>query len=82
MTADSPASLSHWEGKTVPLYYMGRALMENRSDPAAVAHITLASRTVEREAALPMVGRHTGRRQSLPGVALLTGGAGARMCAV
>jgi len=43
------------KGKPAQLCYMGHVLMENRNGLAVAAHLTLASGTAEREAALAMV---------------------------
>lgn len=55
-TTDADARLYRkGKGKPAQLCYMGHVLMENRNGLAVAAHLTLASGTAEREAALTMV---------------------------
>lgn len=45
-------------GQPAKLCFMGHALMENRSGPVVQAHLSQASGTAEREAAIHMINRH------------------------
>ncbi len=55
-TTDAQARLyCKGRGKPTQLCYMGHVLMENRNGLAVAAHLTRATRTAEREAALTMV---------------------------
>lgn len=51
------------DGQPARLCYLGHALMENRHGLAVDGHLTLATGTAEREAALQMLDRRPGRRR-------------------
>jgi len=63
-TTDPEARLyKKGDGQPARLCYIGHALMENRNGLAVDGGITQASGTAEREAALAMLDRRTGRRR-------------------
>src|SRR5271168_4148260 len=63
-TTDPEARLyKKGDGQPAKLCYIGHALMENRNGLAVDGGITQASGTAEREAALAMLDRRTGRRR-------------------
>jgi len=63
-TTDPEAKLyKKGDGQPAKLCYMGHALMENRHGLAVEGHVTLATGTAEREAALAMLDRRQHRRR-------------------
>jgi len=63
-TTDPDAKLyKKGDGQPAKLCYMGHALMENRHGLAVDGHVSRATGTAEREAALAMLDRRAGRRR-------------------
>jgi len=67
-TTDPEARLYRKGGKGAELCYMGHLLMENRNALIVGAHLTQATGTAEREAALALLGAHRRRRRSTVGM--------------